>query len=517
MNESELRQSSYLTPRAIWVLCGVTLLLHGATLRGYGVFRDELYYWACAGRLAFGYVDHPPLSVWMLAPFKAAFGPWSGDPLLALRALLPVAASALVWLVAAIAREMRGGVWAQLLAGLGVALSPGLLALFGMYSMNSFDLLFWAVGGWILVRLLRDGDGPAWLLFGAIAGLGLLNKISMLLLGFGLAVGLLLTRRWSTLRSPWLWLGGALAGVIFLPHVLWQMVHGWPTLEFMERAASSKNVRLAPGEFLSEQLLMIGPANVLMVVAGLGLLLFSRGARSQRALGWSFLAVLAVMLVTNAKPYYLLPAYSVLFAAGGVVLESWTERWGGRGLRLGLAVLLILGGLVPLPLARAVLPVETFVRYQRWLGFSPSSGERHEQGRLPQHFADMHGWEELAETVSRVYRALPADDREVACVFGQNYGEAGAIEYFAPRFDLPPGLAGHNNYYLWGPRGCSGEVLIVIGDDREGLEQVFERVEQVETFRCTDCMPYENQSPIWVVRDPVEPLEVLWLRTKHFN
>ena len=128
----------------------------------------------------------------------------------------------------------------------------------------------------------------------------------------------------------------------------------------------------------------------------------------------------------------------------------------------------------------------------------------------------MHGWRELAEATARVVRELPAGDRDGLCVFGQNYGEAGAIEYFGSRLELPPAISSHNNYWLWGPERCSGRVVVVIGGRRERLAEVFEQVDERGRSRCRDCMPYENDLPIWVVRGPRRPLVEIWPRIKRF-
>jgi hypothetical protein len=254
----------------------------------------------------------------------------------------------------------------------------------------------------------------------------------------------------------------------------------------------------------------------IIAAAGIGALLASRALRAFRALGWAFLAVLAVMLSTNAKPYYLTPAYAVLFSAGAVMVERWTDRRGRLVTRAIVTVLAIVSCAIGIPFAKAILPVETFVAYQAALGIRPSSEERHELGRLPQQFADMHGWPELASAVARVYQRLPVADRARACVFGQNYGQAGAIDVFGRPLGLPPAVSGHNSYWLWGPRECSGEVLIVLHDRKDVLEQIFGRVELGGVFRCRDCMPYEDNDPIWVARDPKVPLKDLWLRLKKY-
>ena len=169
------------------------------------------------------------------------------------------------------------------------------------------------------------------------------------------------------------------------------------------------------------------------------------------------------------------------------------------------------------PIAKPVLPLETFVRYARALGLSASVGERNRLGRLPQVYADMQGWPELAASVAGVYRALPLAEQAHACIFGQNYGQAGAIDLFGPALGLPKAISGHNSYFLWGPGSCTGAVMIVIGDTRDRLEERFERVELGATYRCADCMPYEATKSIWVVRIPRSgPLQSFWPRLKRF-
>jgi hypothetical protein len=380
--------------------------------------------------------------------------------------------------------------------------------------MNAFDLLFWAVLFWIVARLLGGGDERLWLAFGAVTGVGLLNKISVLFLGSGLVAGLVLARRWDVFRSRFFWTGGALALAIFLPHLLWQQANGWPTLEFMANARREKMAVLSATGFLRVALDDTTPAAWLWI-AGLAWLLASPAARRVRALGVAFLAVAALLVATGGKPYYLAAGYAAPLAAGAVAVEGLTAR-GARWLRPALALIVLGVGLAAVPFAAPVLPVDAYVRYAAALGVAPATSERHALGRLPQFYADMHGWREMAETVAAVVRRLPAEDRARACVFGQNYGEAGAIEYFGRELGLPPAISAHNSYALWGPGSCTGEVLLVIGDQRERLEGLFEAVELGAVFTCRDCMPYENGRSIWVARRLKAPLPGLWPRIRRF-
>ncbi len=369
---------------------------------------------------------------------------------------------------------------------------------------------------------MRGGDPRLWIAFGAVAGLGLQNKLDVGLLGVGLAVGLLLSRRWEVLRDRRLYAGGALAVLLFLPHVLWQATHGWPTREFVANAQAGKINALGPLEFVLAQPMMVGPVAFLFAFAGLGWLLAARAARPFRPLGWAIVVVLAVFALSVSKPYYFAVAFTVLFPAAGTALEAWTAgprfaRPARARLARAVAMIAAVSILFAAPLAKPLLPVDDFVRYAAALGIEPGSDENHRLGRLPQFFADMHGWRELARATARVHSALPPEDREKACVYGNNYGQAGAIDFFGPELGLPPAVSGHNSYWLWGPGSCTGEVLLILGGPLEDHVGDFASVEPGGHFDCQDCMPYEDDLTIWVARGLKAPLAQAWPGVKHYN
>jgi hypothetical protein len=497
---------------ACWLLPLATLVLQLATYRGYGFFRDELYYLASAEHLGLGYVEHPPmigLIAWLVRSTL-------GDSLFAARLLPAVAHGATVALAACLAREMGGARYAQFLAALATALAPAYVGICGTLSMNAFDILFWAALWLVSARALRTEDTRLWLLFGLVAGIGLQNKISVLFVAFGIVAGLVVARRWRVFRSWHIWAGGALAGAIFVPHLLWQWHHGWPTLEFIANATREKNLSLPPAAFVTEQVMQMGALAAPLWFAGLGGLLARERFRPFRPIGWAYLAVLAVMLATNAKPYYLAPAYTPLFAAGAVGFEAIRRSTAGPAIRALMVLLVAVSGAVSLPFAKPVLSTDAFLRYSAALGMGPRSEERQDLGRLPQQYADMHGWQELALNLAKVYNALPPADRERACILVRNYGEAGAVDVLGAPLGLPRAISGHNSYFLWGPRGCTGEVVIALGGERKDYEEVFASVERAAVHTCTDCMPYENNRPIWVARGARAPLSEIWPRVKRF-
>ncbi|RPJ60177.1 MAG: hypothetical protein EHM23_11320 [Acidobacteria bacterium] len=488
-----------------------SLVLHLLVLRGYGFFRDEFYFLACSDHLAFGYVDHPPLSAVLLAAIRLVLG----DSFLAVRLLPILAGVAVIFVAGIIARELGGGRFAQLLAGLAVLVAPIFLFAFHFFSMNPFDILLWSLAALVVIRVIRTGDERLWLLFGVIAGLGLMNKISMLFLGFGLFVGLLLTRQRKQLLSGWFWAGGAIAGLIFIPHIAWQMHHGWPTLEFMANAQQSKMLALSPVAFLGQLMLEVNPFTLPLWLAGLYFFFLDREGRHFRLFGWAFLAILIVFLLQSAKPYYFGPMFPLLFAAGAVQLERAFTRV--RVLKPVLVLLLVFAGLIFAPFALPILSPETFIRYSNLLGVKLTSGEKHRMGVLPQHFADMFGWEEMVSGVARVYHTLPESDRERCAIFGQNYGEAGAVDFWGNSHGLPNAISGHNNYWLWGFNGHTGEVVIVIGGKESDLARFFQSHTAAGLINNPYSMPYENNLTIWVARGIRKPLKDVWPGLKSFN
>lgn len=487
--------------------------LHLAVINRYGWFRDELYYIACGNHLDFGYVDHPPL-VALIARLTQDL---LGGSLLAARLPSVLAGAAVIFLSGLLAREMGGGRFAHAVAALCALVVPLYLFMFHILSMNSFDVLFWTLGAWVVLRIVNTGNPKLWLLFGLVCGLGLQNKHSLLFFGFGVFAGLLLTPERKHLRGLWIWLGGLIAGLLFLPHVIWQAVNGWPTAEFIRNATAFKNVALSPVQFFVEQVMQMNPLTFPIWLTGLGWLLIAREGRRYRVLGWMYIAAFLILISESSKAYYLSPAYPPLFAAGATAIESWTLKKGRlRPLAYLIPVLLVAGGAVLAPLTLPLLPVERLPGYMRAIGIEVGSAERHEMGTLPQHYADMHGWEELVAEVARAYRSLPPEERAKAGIYGQNYGDAGAIDLLGRKYGLPRAAAGHNNYFHWGPQG-SGEVLVIVGGDREDHLQAFRDVRQAGEIRCGLCMPYENGQGVWIARGLKAPIAQIWPMTKHYD
>ncbi|MDH3216535.1 MAG: glycosyltransferase family 39 protein [Candidatus Krumholzibacteria bacterium] len=493
----------------------VHVLLHLFTNGNYGVFRDEFYYWDCANHLAWGYVDQPPLSIALLAGWKTLFG----DSVHSLRVLPAMAGAVLVLLSARLSAEMGGDRFAQAVAAMSTVSVPFYLVATGFYSMNAFELVFWAMGYWVVLRILEMGASPVddrktknlWIGMGVIVGLGMMNKISMVGFALGFLVALLLTSHRRHLKLPYPYIAGLIAALIFLPHIIWQIQNGWPTVEFAQNAKRYKIADLSAGAYLTAQLLEMGPANVLVWAVGLPYLLFTKQGRCYRPFGWMFIAVVVFFVMQRSKPYYLMTAYTVLLAAGAVAIARFIASRHLRWLRPLVFVHLGVGLLVALPLALPVLPPEALVVYQQAIGIAPAAEERGHQGsELPQHFGDRFGWDDLTKTVASVYDNLSQEEQAHCIIVGRNYGVAGAINYYGRRYGLPRAVSTHNNYYLWGPGITVPNVFIVLARPEDGFENAFEDMTPVATIDAKFAMPEERGLVVYICRNLKTSLEEAW-------
>jgi Dolichyl-phosphate-mannose-protein mannosyltransferase len=487
------------------------LLVHLLTNGRYGYFRDELYYIACGRHLDLGYVDQPPLSILLLRSSQMLLG----DSLFAVRLLPALAGAAIVALTGIIAREIGGRAWAIALACAGSLCALFNLAVGNFFSMNAFEPLFWMGSVYLLVRIINGGSPTLWLWFGVLLGLGLENKHSTAFFAVGIFLALLLTPERRYFAKKWIWFGALIAFAITLPNILWEAQHHWPTYELLNNIAhSNKNVALSPAEFIKQQAVFMNPGTLPIWIGGLLWLFASRDGRRYRVLGITYLLTLAEFIVLHGKSYYLGPAYPMLFAAGGVAVErvfAARLQWFKPVL---LGAILVTGALIA-PLAMPILPPDKLVAYMRAIHMQPPRTETSHTAVLPQHFADQFGWEQMVGSVAQVYHHLRPEDEKRAAIFCQNYGEAGAIDFFGPKFELPPAISGHQNYFFWGPRDWTGEVALVLDTNDEDDRELFASVEDLgQVVSSPWAMPFERRMHIFLCRDLKISVRDLWPRVK---
>ena len=503
----------------VWCIAGLKLALNVAFHGRYGYFRDELYYIACSDHLAWGYVDQPPLCALILAATRWLFG----DSLYAIRFVPALAGAFVVVLAGSMARLLGGKKFAQLLAAAAAAHSPVILGNAARYySLNAFDLFFWALLAWLVIKIIVQERPDWWIWFGVAAGLGLLNKYSVGFFVAGLGAGLLLTAQRRQLLDRRFWLGALIASLLFLPHILWQVNNDFPSLEFMHRAAGEKNVASPPLEFLIGQFMQSGFAQSLLWLLGLAFFVFHHSGRKMRLFAWTYILIFAVMILSHAKVYYLTPIYAPYIAAGAVLLErvSW------KAVRPVFVIALVLLSALVMPFAIPLLPVEKFIAYQNALGLAPKPEEHSPLKDLPQYYADMFGWEEMIEQVAAIYRQLTPEEQSGCVIYVRNYGQAAALDFFGRRHGLPPALCPHNNYWLWGQSRIDQPmtVAIVMGVHRATEENLsdlqgpgrFTQVELAATTNHPYAMPHENGRQFFICRGPQFSFAQIWQDEKEF-
>lgn len=409
-------------------------------------------------------------------------------------------------------RLLDGKIFAQWLAGLCVLLAPFDLSQGLLLVTDLVQQLAWLGCSAVLIVILRTGEQRRWLVIGAIVGLSLWSKYLLLFDLVALAAVMPFTPLRRAFITPWPYLAGVVALAVAAPNILWQWHHDWPFLEIGANGASGKNVALSLPAYLWSEIVLFNPAAAIVWIAGLAAVAFSPRWRLYRVFALQYAVFIAIEVATHGKDYYAASLYPTLFAFGAAAIEGSVSRLALRG---ALVVVIAGVGALAAPMAIPILPVDRFIAYERALGYAPSPMEHRELGVLPQIYADMFGWREMAALVSKAYWALPEGERAKAVFTGNNYGEAAAVDVLGDR--LPPSISGHNQYFLWGPRGHDGEVVIRLARDPERVKEAYAGVEVVGKLDSPYAMPDENHLFVVVCRGRKSSLIADWPQFKNYN
>jgi hypothetical protein len=477
----------------VWVAAAAYLAVELAVGGRYGFHRDELYFLVAGNRLAFGYVDQGPLAPLLVHLANLAFG---ATPT-AIRILPALCGAATIAVAALIAQTLGGGRFAQTLAAVAAACDPVALAAGHLANTTVYDLLGWALVLLFALRALLAGEQRSWLCAGIVAGIDLENKNLILLLAAALLIALVLSPRRAVLRSRWLWAGVGVAVLIFLPELVWQSQHGWPAIA-MSRALASEHS--AAGDYvgyLPAQIVYPGILALPIVVAGV--LHLARAPELRFLVVALVLVVAFVFIDIPGRAYYPAGFYPLLYAAGAVAIEA---RVAAR--RRAYLVAPVVGALASLALVLPLLPLATMTKLRFLHKLAYDQGET-------------VGWPQLTRTVAMVYDALPPAQRRDTSIFTGNYGEAGAIAFYGPAYDLPQPLSGHNNYWVWGP-GHQSDATVIAFDSVGQLSRQFKRCRYDTTFHSPlNVNNDENGSQIWTCTRPSGPWGSFWPALKNYG
>jgi hypothetical protein len=489
------------------------ILMISSTIKPYGYFIDELYFLACSKRLAFGYIDQPPLSIALLALMQKLFG----SSMIVVRLLPALSISATVFVTVLIARRLGGSLASMLLAGLGVMVMPVLLVFGSFYSMNAYEPLIWTTVVFFVAKMIQEQNPKYWLHIGILMGLGLEMKHTIVLYGIALLIGFLISDQRKLLFNRWILWGGLACFILILPNLVWQYVNHFPSLELYSNSFSSKNINKSYLQVIVEQIVFVNPFTFLLWISGLIVLLTPWGKPYRLMLIAYFFLLLVILAGHSSRPDRIASIYTFFMASGAVALEQFLKSYWKRVAQISIAVLLITGGILLTPVFCPILPPQTMKPYLAAIGlhFDIEEGKKGEP--IPQWLADRIGWHELAADVAQVYQALPESEKQNVVIISTNYGEAGALELYGPEFGLPPVFATHNSFHSWGPPSDSVGTYIGVMIDIDDVRPRFESVQEAKVFHCPDCTRPQQNIPIYILRGPKFSIKKAWPDFKNFH
>jgi 4-amino-4-deoxy-L-arabinose transferase-like glycosyltransferase len=488
------------------VLAAGGVLLHTLLNGQYGFHRDELDIIMNARQLDWGYIAYPPLT-----PLIARLGlGLFGNSLRGLRLFSALAQGVVMLLAGWMARDMGGKRPAQIMAAIAVYIAPVALTSGTLIQYMAFDFLWWVMIAFFFVRLLATEDPRYWIGIGAGIGLGMMTKFTVAFWVAGLVVAVLLSQRRKDLLSKWLWLGAALALLIYMPNLIWQIQHKFISLDFL-KAIHVRDLQWGRSRnFLPEQLFSsTNPLALPFWLAGLTGCLFAVFLRRFRPLVWMFLTTFVIFMVAKGRSYYVAPAYVMLEAAGSVWWANWLSERVPWLRRLGIGLLsslLIVGGLAAIIIVKPVAPINSAL----WKTTS----------RLNPEVVEMIGWPDLAAEVARIYHSLPENEKSHAVILAGNYGEAGALDFYAAEYDLPRTISGADSFWYRGYGQHEPGTVIVVGFERSYAGAFFSTCEKAGTV--TNHYKVRNEETtrhtiLYVCRHPKQPWSEMWPRMQWFQ
>lgn len=488
--------------RIIVALTAAKLLFHLFTNTNYGFHRDEMLYLALGRHLDVGYWSNPPLIGWLAALIQTVLG----DSMFAVRLLPSLFSTGILILTALMAREMGGGRYAQFLAGFCILFAVTFTRSGWLFQPVGIDMFFWTLFCYLTLRYVNTEDKRYLLYFGVAFGLGFLNKYSVIFFLFALLIGLLLTPYRKVLWSRSMLWSTLIALVIISPNLIWQYQHGFPVLQHMRELADNQLVNVRYFDFLVDQFLQNLPS-LIVWFGGLLYLLFYKSSAKYRLLGFTFLATILTLLLLKGKSYYTLGIYPVMIAAGAAYFEKvFQPTW----LRIALPTLVIALFLPLLPIGIPYISVPKMVSYcsyiQEKIGVDGIT--KWEDGKnypLPQDYADMLGWQELAQHVKTAYNQI--DDKKRCLIYCENYGQAGAVELFSK--NLPMVNSFSDSYRLWIQKSTKADVLIYVNDELG--EDIYTLFADIKTIGKIE-NPYAREygTTVYLCQQPRQPFGDLW-------
>ena len=500
----------------VWIT-GIALfnvILHLAFYNTLGFHRDELLYFSLGANPSAGYASVPPftgLTAWVMIHL-------TGSNLFSARLLPALFSGLMVFLASAMTRELKGGNYARILAAVGIVVNPINLRGFYFFMPVFLDVFFWTLNFLLLLKWINSGKDRWILLLGLSAGFGLLNKYSVLLQLFSLFAVILFTPHRTLLLKRSLWIATAIAFIIFLPNIIWQIVYGLPVITHMQALHDTQLVNVDRINFLTDQLIL-GFMSALLILPGLVVPLFSRSLRQARFMAVTSLLVILILLLLRGKNYYTAGVMPFLICAGAVF---WEQVLRSSLLRAALPALMVLLTIPVVPLGIPVWKEEKLAQFfdsmKRSTGFdAPLRDEDGQYHALPQDYADMLGWNELALAAAEAWKEIP--DKEAAFIYCENYGQAGAITVLGKDLGLPKPVCFSESFFYWAPRSFQKEItaVVYINDEMgEDVDTLFRNTRIIGGI--LNPLAREYGTKVYLCVDPAYRFNAFWTdRVKHIE
>jgi hypothetical protein len=464
----------------IFLFSLIDLFIHYFTNATFGLHRDEYLYIAMKDHLDFGYVSIPPFTACIAKISNMLFG----HSVFGYRILPSLAGAITVFLTGLIVKELKGSYMAITIACLSYILSPTFLHINFLLQPVTFDVMFWTLICYLVVRLVVRNDPNMLLALGITVSVAFLNKYSVAFLVIGVFVSLLLSKYRALLHNRYLLISIVAGLIIIFPNLIWQFKHNFPVVNHMIELRNTQLINVTVVNFILDQFLM--NIHVLFVwLLGFIILLFLRKERNLQFISFIYIAVFVILITAKGKSYYTAGVYPMMFSAGGYVIEKYfTGKL--RGITYYLIFSLFITGIFALPYAMPIWSFEKLDKfYQATAKYIDNGPLRWEDGKahqLPQDFADMTGWKELSGIVTNTYISLPVGARQKCNIFASNYGEAGAIKYYTSKMGLPEPISFSDNFLLWAPDSLDTQYLIFVEWDTAHIKKLFKQIVFVDSI-----------------------------------
>ncbi|MEM8967324.1 MAG: glycosyltransferase family 39 protein [Bacteroidota bacterium] len=488
------------------LLAVLNVAIHLLFYDNLGYHRDELLYFSLGQHPAFGYASVPPLIGWLSATISGLLG----YSVFAARLIPALAGGFMVLLVGKMTQELGGKSYARILAAIALICTPFSLRTYFLYQPVFLDITFWTLLFYFTIRYLNTENEKNLLILGAISGLAMLNKYLIGLLILALLFSLVVSKYRTAFQKKEMYWGLAVALLIFLPNLIWQFTQGLPIVNHLQELNQTQLVNVSYVNFLGDQLL-IPFAATLLTIPGLIYLLIFPQARKYRVLGMTALLVIIALLLLRGKGYYTIGVFPVLVAAGAVFYEHIIRQ---KYFRWAIPTLLVILTIPILPIGLPIYEPEGLVSYFERMekDYGLDLGRRFEDGTihsLPQDYADMLGWESIASLARQAYHAIP--EGQSGIIYGENYGQAGAVSIIGQQWDLPYPVSFNDSFYYWVPDSIPPDVqhLIYINDELgSDVESAFSQIKIIGSV--SDPHAREYGTTVYLCSYPKESLNSLW-------